>query len=98
MDQTIINWFLGIFSGIILFLLNNFWGAIKDLQAAIVKIHDRASSMEILVAGDYVKREHLDRAMDTLVKKLDHIEAILDRKEDKRHIHIAAGGEIRRGD
>lgn len=34
MDQTIINWLLAGFSGLIGFLLNAVWQAVKDLQTA----------------------------------------------------------------
>jgi hypothetical protein len=34
MDQTIVNWTLAGFGGLIGFLLNAVWQAVKDLQAA----------------------------------------------------------------
>jgi hypothetical protein len=39
--------------------------------------------MEVLVAGEYVKKSDFDTIMLRLFEKLDHIDAKLDRKQDK---------------
>jgi len=87
MDQTLINWLLGVFGATIGFLLTNIWSAIKDLQVAHLKSVERVNAMEVLVVGDYVRREHLDKAIETLFKKLDKIESIVDRKADRPDHH-----------
>ena len=83
MDQTIINWLLVGFSSLIGFLLHAVWQSVKDLQAADKVLADKVGSIEVLVAGAYVKREEFDRVVQRLFEKLDHIENKIDRKADK---------------
>lgn len=83
MDQTIINWLLAGFGGLIGFLLNAVWQAVKDLQKADTTLADKVGKIEVLVAGAYVKRDEFDRALNRLFEKLDHIEMKIDKKADK---------------
>lgn len=87
MDQTIINWLLGGFGGLIGFLLNSVWQAVKDLQSADKQLTDKVAAIEILVAGNYVKHDDLKyiiKDMSTAIfTKLDKIETKLDTKVDK---------------
>ena len=41
------------------------------------------ASIQVLVAGDYAKREDVDRLGQTLFQKLDHISEQINRKADK---------------
>lgn len=59
MDQALINWLLGGFGALIGFLLNAVWQAVKDLQTADTKLANKVAEIEILVAGDYLRRDHL---------------------------------------
>lgn len=83
MDQTIINWFLAGFGGLIGFLLNAVWQAVKDLQRADTKLAEKVGQIEVLVAGNYVKRDSFDSAVERIFQKLDHIEEKIDKKADK---------------
>lgn len=83
MDQTIINWLLAGFGTLIGFLLNAVWQTVKDLQAADKVLTEKVGSIEVLVAGDYVRRDEFDRALNRLFEKLDHIEMKIDKKADK---------------
>ena len=83
MDQTVINWFLAGFGGLIGFLLNAVWQAVKDLQKADKELADKVGEIEVLVAGDYVKRQDFDRTIERLFTKLDHIELKIDGKADR---------------
>jgi len=83
MDQTIINWLLGGFGALIGFLLNAVWQAVKDLQAADTKLAAKVYDIEILVAGDYLRRDDFTHTVEALFKKLDKIEDKLDKKADK---------------
>ena len=60
MDQTLINWLLGCFGTLIGFLLNAVWQAVKDLQSADKQLVEKMSQIEVLVAGDYAKREDVE--------------------------------------
>lgn len=83
MDQTIINWLLGGFGALIGFLLNAVWQAVKDLQKADLTLVHKVGELEVLVAGDYVRKEELQDNIKALFAKLDKIEDKIDRKADK---------------
>ena len=83
MDQTIINWLLAGFGALIGFLLNAVWQAVKDLQASDKVLADKVGSIEVLVAGAYVKKDEFMSQMNALFSKLDKIEDKLDKKVDK---------------
>lgn len=83
MDQTIINWLLAGFGALIGFMLNAVWQAVKDLQAADTNLTKKVAEIEVLVAGDYLRREDFTHTVEALFKKLDKIEDKLDKKADK---------------
>jgi CHASE3 domain sensor protein len=83
MDQTIVNWMLAGFGGLIGFLLNAVWQAVKDLQTADKELTKKVSEIEVLVAGAYVKKEEFSTAVTALFTKLDRIEDKIDKKVDK---------------
>lgn len=83
MDQTIINWLLGGFGAVLGFLLNAIWQAVKDLQTADKALADKVSSIEILVAGDYVRKDEQTSTNREIFSKLDKILDKLDTKQDK---------------
>jgi len=83
MDQTIINWLLSGFGALIGFLLNAVWQAVKDLQRADARLAEKVAEIEVLVAGDYVKRDDFAELSRALFAKLDKIEDKLDKKVDK---------------
>lgn len=83
MDQTIINWLLAGFGALIGFLLNAVWQAVKDLQTADKVLAEKVGSIEVLVAGAYVKKDEFADTVKALFAKLDKIEDKLDKKVDK---------------
>lgn len=83
MDQTIINWLLSAFGALIGFLLNAVWQAVKELQEGDKKLAAKISEIEVLVAGDYVKKGEFSSVVTALFKKLDRIEDKIDTKKDK---------------
>lgn len=83
MDQTIINWLLGLFGTLIGILVRSLWQAVKDLQEADKELIDKVNEVEVLVAGQYITKEEFVRLSDAICKKLDRIEDKLDHKEDK---------------
>ena len=83
MDQTLINWLLGGFGALIGFLLNAVWQAVKDLQDSDKGIASKIASIEILVAGAYVKKDEFQDNIKALFLKLDKIEDKINRKADK---------------
>lgn len=83
MDQTIINWVLAGFGGLIGFLLKAVWQAVKDLQSADKELTKKVSEIEVLVAGAYVKKDEFSASVTALFAKLDRIEDKIDKKADK---------------
>ena len=83
MDQTIINWLLAGFGALIGFFLNTVWQTVKDLQTTDKVLAEKVGSIEVLVAGAYVKKDEFMSQMNALFTKLDKIEDKLDKKADK---------------
>lgn len=69
------------------FVLNNLWGAMKDLQRADTILADKVSAIEVLVAGQYVKRDAFDSRIDALFSKLDQMETKFENKLDRAISH-----------
>ena len=59
------------------------WDSLNKLQEADKDLADKLSKIEVLVAGEYVKKDEFSQAMLRLFEKLDHIEAKIDSKADK---------------
>lgn len=55
----------------------------RDLQAGGADLADKVQAIEVLVAGQYVKRDDMERLSSALFTKLDRIELKLDGKVDK---------------
>ena len=83
MDQTVINWILGCFGGLVGFLLKTVWEAVKDLQAADRALTLKVSDMEVLVAGAYIKKDEFNNVATAIFNKLDKIMDKLETKADK---------------
>lgn len=79
MDQTIINWIIGLGGTVIGIFIKSMLDSIKDLQKSDKEMADRVGSIEVLVAGTYVKRDELRE----LMRKLEQIDVKLDRKANK---------------
>lgn len=83
MDQALVNWLLAGFGGLIGFLLNVVWQAVKDLQKADRVLAERVGEIEVLVAGSYITKTDFTQVTDAIFRKLDRIEDKLDGKADK---------------
>ena len=64
-------------------VLNSLKSSIDALHKADADLTIKVQSVEVLVAGSYVKRDDLDKLSSALFAKLDKIEAKLDGKADK---------------
>lgn len=83
MNQDYINLIIGacgLLSGAI---IKSMWDAVKDLQKADKELIEKVSEIEILVAGNYVKREYFDNIAHRFEGKLDKIFDIIATKADK---------------
>ena len=82
-SQTLINALIGGFSAAVTFLLRVLWEGLRELQKADVELAAKVSDMQLLVAGNYVKKDELDGIIKALFAKLDKIEDKLDKKVDR---------------
>ena len=83
MDQTIVNFLLAGLSGVLGFLLRAIWQAVRDLQASDKQITEKVTAIEVLVAGNYIRRDEFDKSIERIFDKLDAIDRKLDNKADK---------------
>lgn len=59
------------------------WDSLNKLQDADRDLADKLSKIEVLVAGEYVKKDEFNSIMLRLFEKLDHIEEKIDKKADR---------------
>jgi len=64
-------------------VLNNIRDAMRDLQIADSALTEKLAAVEVLVAGQYVKRDYLESKMDGLWAKIDHMDQKMDEKFDR---------------
>ena len=81
--QTLFNAIIG-FAGLLVgWILNTIWNAVKALQDDDKEIARRIAAIEVLVAGNYVKREDYRGDMAEIKQMLTNIDHKLDSKQDK---------------
>jgi hypothetical protein len=85
--QTLFNVSVGAVGILAGFILNVLWQALKDLQQVDSQLASKVSSIEILVAGQYIKRDLFDAKVDALFTKLDQMESKFDLKLDRALDH-----------
>ena len=61
--------------------------SVRDLQEADKKLAEKVSGIEVLVAGNYVKRDELEKTLSAIFAKLEKISDKLDGKADKTEHH-----------
>lgn len=64
-------------------LLKALYAEIQSLRKEDKALAREVSDLKVIVAGDYVRREDLEKLSDALFAKLDRIEGKVDRKADK---------------
>ena len=83
MDQTLFNIAVTVTGFLGGWWLKVLWDAVKDLQTADKVLVEKVSSIEVLVAGNYMTRADFDKIAAAIFAKLDKIDDKLDRKVDK---------------
>lgn len=81
--QVLFNISFGIAGAVVGWMLNNLRDNLKALTDADTALTVKVQAIEVLVAGQYVKREELDRLGKAIFSKLDRIEEKIDNKADK---------------
>lgn len=83
MSQDFLNWAFGILNLILGVFLKAMWDSYKELKKTDAELADKVNSIEVLVAGQYVKRDDFDRIANQIFSKLDKISDKLDKKADR---------------
>ena len=83
MDQTIFNIAISVSGFLGGWWLKVLWDAVKDLQIADRILVEKVSTIEVLIAGNYMSKVDFDKIAVAIFAKLDKIEDKLDRKVDK---------------
>ena len=81
--QTIFNILVALLSFLGGWVLNNLRESIKSLHDSDMQLAAKVQTIEVLVAGSYVKRDDLDKLTHAIFVKLDKIEDKIDSKVDK---------------
>ncbi len=81
--QTAFNIAVGLVGGLGGWVLNNIKSSIDSLHKSDSMLTDKVQAIEVLVAGQYVRRDDMDKSIAAIFAKLDRIEAKLDHKADK---------------
>jgi CHASE3 domain sensor protein len=81
--QTAFNIVVGIAGFLGGWVLNGLRDSLKSLQTADESLTEKVQAIEVLVAGQYVKREDFSAVSKAMFEKLDKIYDKLDTKADK---------------
>lgn len=78
--QTAFNFAAGAVGVLGGWLLNNLFQSQRDLSRADAELAAKVQGIEVLVAGQYIKRAEFDAKIDAVFDKLEKIETKLDLK------------------
>ena len=81
--QSLFNVSVGIAGALGGWVLRVLWESMRELQREDRALIDRVAAIDVLIAGQYVRRDHFETMMDRFFEKLDRIESKLDGKADK---------------
>lgn len=81
--QMLINILFATLGGLGGWILNSVKESVKDLQTSDKDLADKVQNIEVLVVGQYVKHDDLERMSNAIFAKLDKIYDKLDTKVDK---------------
>lgn len=83
MEQSALNWIFGGINIILGAALTMMWDSYRELKKTDKELAEKVNNIEVIVAGQYVKREDFEKVADQIFNKLDKIMEKLDRKADK---------------
>jgi uncharacterized protein YcbK (DUF882 family) len=81
--QDIINAAIGVAGALGGWWLKTIWEALRELQKADQMLAEKVSAIEVLVAGQYIRRDEFEKMATALFSKLDKIYDRLESKADK---------------
>jgi len=80
MDQQLFNIVIAIAGALGGWWMKAMWEGLKDLQKADQNLTHEVAQLQILVAGQYMRRDEFERTSQAIFQKLDRIEDKLDEK------------------
>jgi predicted phosphodiesterase len=83
MSQDLINFLIAVLGVGLGWWMKMLSDTHKDLRAEDERISEKVQKIEVLVVGDYMRREELAKLMDALFAKLDRIESKVDNKVNR---------------
>ncbi len=83
MEQSTLNWAFGIINILLGIGLKALYDSLRDLKKADKELVEKVGKIEVLVAGEYVKRDDFDKVANLIFNKLDDIRDKLNQKADK---------------
>lgn len=81
--QWIVNVLFTLVGALGAYVLNSLQKEIKESKILNAILDNKIHLLEVLVAGQYVKKDELEKLSVALFRKLDRIESKLDNKVDK---------------
>ena len=83
MDQQLFNIVIGVAGALGGWWMKAMWEGLNDLKKTDHELTQQVNNLQILVAGQYMRRDEFDKVSQALFAKLDRIEDKLDKKVDK---------------
>lgn len=83
MDQQLFNIVIGVTGALGGWWMKAMWEGLKELQRTDGKLTQQVNNLQVLVAGQYMRRDEFDKMSQAIFTKLDRIEDKLDKKVDK---------------
>ena len=83
LNQDLINAIIGIVGAGAGWWMKTMWESLRELQRADTSLVEKVSAIEVLVAGQYVRRDEVEKLFSAVFVKLDRIEDKLSWKADK---------------
>jgi hypothetical protein len=89
--QTIWNAVTGLFALLVTGALSLLRDNLKNMQSEIKSNSAHLHAVQLLVTGDYVKKDDLDRTLERIFNKLELIDSKLDTKVSREECPIIHG-------
>lgn len=83
LNQDLINAIIGIVGAGAGWWMKTMWESLRELQRADTSLVEKVGAIEVLVAGQYVRRDEVEKLFSAVFVKLDRIEDKLSGKADK---------------
>jgi len=83
LNQDLINAIIGIVGAGAGWWMKTMWESLRELQRADTSLVEKIDAIEVLVAGQYVRRDEVEKLFSAVFVKLDRIEDKLSWKADK---------------